>query len=209
MPVALWLIQKDWNSTGQLNYHWPNKTFRSDFFKWCIPLFDSGPGEFNNYTCSFVATEGNMYFINHTSEVWVNNECCLFLKGLGPVPPDFMTAESMYNGTSTLRGMEVDVWWWPGSYDPENGCFGYWNAVEKPYTPVQFFGLTSVNRTILDFNDFKPGVLKEGIDLSLPLKGCNEECKPPMMKRRNVAKKKLSKHFGSHLSSWPEWPSCT
>lgn len=195
---------KDWNSTGDLNYHWPNKTFRSDFYKWCIPLFDSGPGEFNNYTCSFVATKGNMYFVNHTSDVWADNNCCLFEAGLGAVPPDF-TKTGNYNGTGTIRDVKVDVWWWPGTSDPENGCFAYWNFVEEPYTPVRFYGLTSVGPAILDFYNFKPNVLMEGTDLSLPLKGCDEECKPPVLKKRNVAKKRLSKYFGA---PWPEWPVC-
>ena len=56
------------------------QTFRSDFIDWCIPLFDSGPGEFNNYTCSYLATGNNMYLINHTADNWSNYDCCLFQK---------------------------------------------------------------------------------------------------------------------------------
>ena len=59
-------------------YSLPIQTFRSDFYDWCIPLFDSGPGSFNNYTCSFLATENSMYFINHTAATWDNYDCCLF-----------------------------------------------------------------------------------------------------------------------------------
>ena len=54
------------------------QTFRTDFYDWCLPLFDSGPGPFNNYTCSFLATENNLYFVNHTATTWNNYECCLF-----------------------------------------------------------------------------------------------------------------------------------
>ena len=53
---------------------------QGEFIHWCIPLFGSeyGSSEFNNYTCSFLATNGNMYFINHTAGVWEKDNCCLF-----------------------------------------------------------------------------------------------------------------------------------
>lgn len=56
------------------------QTFRADYIDWCLPLFgtDYGATEFDNYTCSFLATNGNMYFVNHTSGVWEKEECCLF-----------------------------------------------------------------------------------------------------------------------------------
>ena len=56
--------------------------FRSDYIDWCLPLFGSDYGstgdEFDNYNCSFLATNGNMYFVNHTSGMWEKEDCCLF-----------------------------------------------------------------------------------------------------------------------------------
>jgi hypothetical protein len=59
------------------------QTFRADYIDWCLPLFGSdygsaASGEFDNYTCSFLATNGNMYFVNHTSGIWEKENCCLF-----------------------------------------------------------------------------------------------------------------------------------
>ena len=56
------------------------QTFRADYIDWCLPLFDSGPTDQNNYTCSFLATQGNMYFVNHTANSWSEDQCCLFGK---------------------------------------------------------------------------------------------------------------------------------
>ena len=51
----------------------------------------------------------------------------------------------------------VDTWWFPGTNnDPNNPCYGYWNAKDNLYTPVQFFGLTSLGPTMLDYYNFKP-----------------------------------------------------
>jgi len=55
------------------------QTFRSEYFKWCIPLFGT-PTTFNNYTCSFLATQGDLFFVNITASTWEDNECCLFAK---------------------------------------------------------------------------------------------------------------------------------
>ena len=188
-------------------YHWPNKTFRSDFYDWCIPLFDSGPGEFNNYTCSFLSTEGNMYFINHTSpggDIWTQNDCCLFEGGLETPAPDWMKVEQ-YNGTDKIDGTEVNVWWFPGTSDPENGCFAYWSKTNELNTPFRFFGLTSVGPTILNYNSFEPGKIDENIELFKPnASKCSDKCKPPLLEKMQVMRRS-SKIV---RAPWPNWPSC-
>lgn len=201
------LVEKygeDFLSTGSLNYYWPNKTFRADYVDWCLPLFDSGRGEFNNYTCSFLATNGSMYFVNHTSPkgVWAENDCCLFEEGLAATPPDWMKNEQ-YNGTDYLRGVGVDVWWFPGTNDPSKPCYGYWNT-RDPRIPIRFFGLSSVGPTILDYYEFMSGVMQKGIDLSMPLTGCDKQCEPPVVRKR--AKK--SANSMNVRALWPNWPSC-
>ena len=90
----------DWSSNGVIYYDWTKKvgvvmslfvffhalcfvhiqTFRADYIKWCLPLFDSGPTDRNNYTCTFLATGGSMYFVNHTASRWQDNQCCTFEK---------------------------------------------------------------------------------------------------------------------------------
>lgn len=189
----------DWKSLGNLNYHWPNRTFRADYIDWCLPLFDSGPGEFNNYSCSFVATKGNMYFVNHTSNIWAENKCCMFEEGLAAISPDWMK-NCQYNGTDKIRDIEVDVWWFSGTSNPTKPCYGYWSNRNDHKTPVQFFGLSSIGPTILDYYNFMPGELSEGTDLSLPLEGCDKECEPPSGLRKMKALRK-------GLGGIP-WPSC-
>ena len=203
---------ENWKSQGALSYHWPNKTFRADYIDWCLPLFDSGPGEFNNYTCSFLATNGSMYFVNHTSPngVWAENECCLFAEGLAATPPDWMKADQ-YNGTDRIRDMDVDVWWFPGTNDPNKPCYGYWNRRDEINTPVRFFGLSSIGPTILDYYKFMPGVIMDDIDLSMPLTNCNKECEPPPAARRKKEHQMKATEIpsaGKAHAPWPEWPSC-
>ena len=166
----------------------------------------TGPTEFNNYTCSFLATNGNMYFVNHTSpdKTWEENDCCLFQGGLSPTPPDWMKNDQ-YNGTDTIDGTDVNVWWLPGTNDPENGCFGYWTIIDKMNTPFRFFGLASVGPTILNYSEFEPGKIHEGIDLSMPVTGCDEECKPPVLK---AMFKSMETRPSNVLAPWPNWPSC-
>ena len=57
-----------------------SQAFRADYIDWCLPLFgsDYGFNEFDNYTCSFLAANDNMYFVNHTAGIWEKEECCLF-----------------------------------------------------------------------------------------------------------------------------------
>lgn len=56
-----------------------------------------------------------------------------------------------------------DVWWFPGTNDPNKPCYGYWNAKDDETTPMRFFGLSSLGPSILDYFDFKPGMLPPGI----------------------------------------------
>ena len=196
----------NWKSDGALFYDWTTKTFRADYYDWCLPLFDSGPGEFNNYTCSFLATDGNMYFVNHTSNTgeWKDNECCLFEGGLAATSPDWMKNDQ-YNGTDNIRGFEVDVWWFPGTNDPSKPCYGYWNIRDKVNTPVRFFGLSSIGPTILDYFDYKPEDLPSNIDISKPRTGCDKECEPPLL---NMFKKTKGNGAGSAYPAALNWPSC-
>ena len=63
-----------------------------------------------------------------------------------------------------MQGKICDTWWFPGTSDPSNGCIGYWNAKDdERYTPVQFFGLSSLGPTILDYFNFMPGLIPPGI----------------------------------------------
>jgi hypothetical protein len=199
------LVEKygDWKRSGNLNYHWPNKTFRADYIDWCLPLFDSGSSENNDYTCSFLATKGNMYFVNHTSEIWAENDCCMFEAGLGATSPDWMKNDQ-YNGTGNIRGIAVDVWWFPGTNDPSKPCYGYWNRRDKMNTPVRFFGLSSLGPTILDYHSFKPNVLVADTDLSLPHAGCDKVCEPPILKKRSSHRK----HAMQVAPPGLDWPSC-
>lgn len=197
-----------WKSSGALFYNWPTKSFRADYYEWCLPLFDSGPGEFNNYSCSFVATRGNMYFVNmSSSNTWSDAQCCLFAEGLGPVPPDWVKNDQ-YNGTAMVRGVEVDVWWKPGTNDPNNPCYGYWNARDTQETPVRFFGLSSIGPTILDYWDFNPGKV---VDISLPETNCRKECEPPKGSPRYKNKSngvRVAGGLSDIRLTWPNWPAC-
>lgn len=196
----------DWKSEGVLYYHWPNKTFRSDFIDWCLPHFDSGDTGYNNYTCSFLATGGNMYFVNHTSprKNWTMYDCCLFQEDLPATPPDWMK-NSQYNGTDTIDGFNVDVWWLPGTNDPINECFAYWNIRDAIQTPFRFFGLASVGPTILEYNDFKPGTIPNDIELFEPGPGCRNKCESPSLKKMMFLHKEKKREV---KAPWPDWPSC-
>lgn len=199
---------KDWKSSGLLYYHWTNETFREDYIDWCLPLFGE-PEEFNNYTCSFLATNGNMYFVNHTSpgKVWSENDCCLFAPGLGATAPDWMKNDQ-YNGTGNIRGIDVDVWWFPGTNDPNKPCYGYWNIRDKMNTPVRFFGLSSLGPTILDYSKFRPGMLDDSVAISMPNSGCSQECKPPVAAGETPIMKDDKTASRNVAAPWPDWPSC-
>ena len=144
--------------------------------------------------------KGNMYFVNHTSpsKNWAENSCCLFEGDLPATPPDFMT-HGQYNGTQKLGDVEVDVWWFPGP------CFAYWNVRDKSNTPFQFFGPSAIGLAALQYYDFKPGKLTEDADLSLPLEGCDVECKPPVLRKKMSTSDKPVMHS---VAPWPNWVSC-
>lgn len=197
-----------WRAVGRMNYNWAEKTFRADFMDWCLPLFDDSKSSFDNYTCSFLATKGNMYSVNHTSKEWKENKCCLFDEGLGAVAPDWMKVEQ-YNGTLPYlyKGKKVDIWWFPGTSDPSKPCYAYWSIRDEVNTPYRFFGLSSLGPTILNYYLYQPGVNEEGKDLSVPNADCEKECEPPMSLRGRNSKMKVSK---DDPYPWPSdfWPSC-
>ncbi|XP_035695588.1 uncharacterized protein LOC118429233 isoform X1 [Branchiostoma floridae] len=178
----------DFNKPGVVYYNWKTKTLRSDFIDWCLPLFE-GPARYQNYTCSFLMADGNMYFVNHTASSWQDHDCCLFAGGLGTITPDWVK-NCQYNGTDMLRGQKVDVWWFPGTSDPSKPCYGYWDTVDD-HTPVQFFGLASIGPAILDYDSFKVG--PPIADMTKPHGGCSKECEPTGP--------------GARLFDIP-WPSC-
>ncbi|XP_064382176.1 uncharacterized protein LOC135331068 [Halichondria panicea] len=192
----------NWQSIGAMYYNYTQKTFRADYIDWCLPLFDTGSPDKNNYTCTFLATQGSMYFVNHTALSWDDYQCCLFEEGLAAVPPDWMK-NCQYNGTQQIWDTECDAWWFPGTSDPEKPCYGYWTAQDDQRTPVQFFGLSSVGPTILKYSGYKPGPFD--VPLNLPSASCQQECKPPLSKR-------LRKAMGGgrkREQAWPiQWPSC-
>ena len=195
----------DWKSLGHLAYNWMQKAFKSTFTDWCLPLFDERSGKpFDNYTCSFVAINGNMYFVNDSSSSnWETADCCMFEEGMGAVAPDWML-NGHYNGTAVINGKVVDVWWFPGTM----ACFGYWNMRNTTTpTPVQFFGLSSIGPAILDCFNFKPGSIT---DITLPKTDCSKQCEPPMKKarQRNRIRKPKFKKLQDVRLTWPEWPSC-
>ena len=143
----------DWKAMGKVNYNYPEETIRADFIDWCLPLFDEGVPQYNNYTCSFLAIKKNMYFVNHTSKIWSENECCLFGAGLGVVPPDWMKIGD-YNGTLPNETKTVDIWWFPGTHDPSNNpCYGWVIAVgfllvrkNYPFSQTKDFFSSSLHR---------------------------------------------------------------
>ena len=51
------------------------------------------------------------------------------------------------------------MWWFPGTKDPSKPCYGYWNAKDDVKTPIRFFGLSSLGNSILDYHDFKIGMI--------------------------------------------------
>jgi hypothetical protein len=71
-----------WKSGGIVYYDWKIKTFRADYIDWCLSPFQSNEEGYDNCTCSYLATEDTMYFINHTASNWDDNECCIFEKVL-------------------------------------------------------------------------------------------------------------------------------
>ena len=117
--------------------------------------------------------------------------------------PDWVKS-CQYNGTDKIGGKLVDVWWFPGTSDPNLPCYGYWN-VHNSSTPVRFFGLTSVGPTILDYFNYRPGSITL---IELPKMNCEKECVPP-----SVLKTKHEKRSSVHMSPdvrsmGPDWPSC-
>ncbi|XP_019856606.1 PREDICTED: uncharacterized protein LOC109585102, partial [Amphimedon queenslandica] len=178
-------------------------TFRADYIDWCLPLFDDGSSDHNDYSCSFFATAEDMFFVNFTasSGKWEDYDCCLFEAGLAAVPPDWMKAEQ-YNGTDVINDIPVDVWWFPGTSDPSKPCYGYWNAKDELKTPVRFFGLSSLGPTILDYRDFEPQKIPQNIEMTKPNDNCHKKCEPPLadvLKKSSVDSVKWSKI---------DWPSC-
>ena len=57
------------------------------------------------------------------------------------------------------QGIECDVWWFAGTSDPNEPCYGYWDSIEPDTLnkPVQFFGLSSIGPTILEYMTFEHG----------------------------------------------------
>ena len=102
--------------------------------------------------------------------------------------------EAMHS--SLLQDILCDVWWKLGTSDPNNPCYGYWDARDKIHTPVQFFGLSSLGPTTLEYNTYDVG--PPNANLTLPNKDCHKECKPPgLVKLINSKHRLLLPHFPS------------
>ena len=69
----------------------------------------------------------------------------------------FVHATEVHCMLPSVQGVNCDVWWFPGTSDPDQPCYGYWNSLNKLHTPVQFFGLSSLGPTILDYSNFTVG----------------------------------------------------
>ena len=87
------------------------------------------------------------------------------------------------------------MWWKLGTTDPTNPCYGYWDARDKVHTPVQFFGLSSLGPTTLEYYTFDVGPPQA--NLTVPNKNCHQECKEPGLMKPTVSKTLL-----------PHFPSC-
>uniref|UniRef100_A0A1X7TQT6 AMOP domain-containing protein n=1 Tax=Amphimedon queenslandica TaxID=400682 RepID=A0A1X7TQT6_AMPQE len=180
----------DWKSTGEMYYDWNSKTFRADYIGWCLPPF---PSNHSDYSCSFLATGSNMYFINHTASEWDKYDCCLFEGGLGSVPPDWMKVGA-YNGTDVIQDIPVDVWYFSGTDNPEKPCYFYWSGRDSARTPVGFFGISPVGPTMLLYRDFQPHSIPSGISFDLPNGKCDNKCQPPSDLLMDIQQ--------------PKWPEC-
>jgi len=100
--------------------------------------------------------------------------------------------------STLLQNISCDVWWKPGTTDPNNNpCFGYWDARGKIHTPVQFFGLSSLGPSMLEYNTYDVG--PPNANLTIPNKDCHKECKPPGLVKLINSK---------HRLFLPHFPSC-
>ena len=97
------------------------------------------------------------------------------------------------------------MWWFPGTRsDPaHNPCYAYWNAQDEVNTPVQFFGLSPLNETLLEYTTFDVGHIPAHISLDPPNQSSyNEECTPP-------SKMSLEKPMpGQKRLKYPHYPVC-
>ena len=77
-----------------------------------------------------------------------------------------------------LQNIDCDVWWFPGTSDPSNPCYGYWDARNKTHNPVKFFGITSIGPATLDYTSYDVRPISVALDLPNN-SSCFKKCKPP------------------------------
>lgn len=176
---------------GIIYYDYEIQRARAYYNDWCIPLFDDGAAakllgpaaasKFSrgqqgmyNYTCSFLMTGKGTYFISPDFP-FAPNRCCYF-GDIPPPTPDWVK-NTQWNGTESLRGQMCNVWYFPGTEDPDNPYYAYWSRIDRDNTPVRFLGLSSIGVTILDYTTFKKGPVPLHL-LEVP-ENCSNDCLPP------------------------------
>lgn len=165
---------------GALFYDYTIQTARADYYDWCIPLFGkkrstAESSGLYNVTCSFLMTPKAAYFISADFEIPADR-CCLF-GDIPPPTPDWLK-NTQYNRTEWLRGHYSDKWYFPGTDDPSDPYYMYWDD-HYNQKPVRFFGLASIGVTILDYTKYTVGPIKDKSIFNLPSPSCSNECQSP------------------------------
>lgn len=120
-------------------------------------------------------TEKGTYFISPDFPI-TTNRCCYF-GDIPPPTPDWLK-NTQWNGTAPCRDFgQCNVWWFPGTDNPDDPYYGYWSRIDKENTPVRFLGLSSIGVTILDYTAYHPGPVPRHL-LEIP-KNCQQECISP------------------------------
>jgi hypothetical protein len=161
---------------GHVFYDWTLRTMRADYYDWCIPLFGKKRASMGLYneTCTFLMTKAGTYFISPDFPV-EEDRCCLFQAGLAMPVPDWLS-NTQYNGTVTIRNQLCDLWWFPGTSNPDQPYYGYYDRADDE-TPVRFLGLSSIGETLLDYTSFYVGPSDPSIFAPPP--NCAQECTSP------------------------------
>lgn len=168
---------------GTLYYDYKIHSARAFYYDWCIPLFDgsiasskltNGKLGAYNHTCSFLMTAKGTYFISPDFS-YEPDRCCYF-GDIPPPTPDWLK-NTQWNGTEILRGAKCNVWYFPGTDNPDDPYYAYWSRMDKQNTPQRFLGLSSIGVTILDYTSYKPGPIDPHMFDVPP--NCNHDCVAP------------------------------
>ena len=94
-----------------------------------------------------------------------------------------------------------------GTSDPKEPCYGYWDSIEPDTLskPVQFFGISPIGPTMLEYMTFERGPIPKDIDIGLPNSlRCSKNCEPSQISKM----KKASTDLSSRKLKYPHFPSC-